>query len=61
MQLEQKVSVCFKQRSTFDIKQVSDRIVVSKLITGKMIFAILSIYTPYVSLNGSIKDAFCDD
>ena len=44
----------------FDIKCVSDRIILIKLIIGENIFTVLSVYAPQSGLEDSAKDAFYD-
>ena len=44
-----------------DIKRVSDRIMIIKLIIGRTIVTILSVYAPQVGLEDKTKDAFYDD
>ena len=42
----------------FDIKHVSDRIMLIKLVVGKRIVTILSVYAPQAGLDDSVKDLF---
>ena len=45
----------------FDMKRVSDRIMLVKIIMGESIVAVLSVYAPQVGLDDQCKDAFYDD
>ena len=42
----------------FDVKRVSDRIMLIKLVVGSSIVTVLSVYAPQVGLDGSVKDLF---
>ena len=43
----------------FDVKSVSDRIMLIKLFVGKGIMTVLSVYAPHAGLDDSAKDLFC--
>ena len=45
----------------FDIKRVSDRLMLIKIIVGETIVTVLSAYAPQVVLDAAAKDAFYDD
>ena len=45
----------------FDIKRVSDRLMLIKIIVGETIVTVLSAYAPQVGLDDAAKDAFYDD
>ena len=42
----------------FDVKRVSERITLIKLVTGKSIVTVLSVYAPQADLDDSVKDVF---
>ena len=42
----------------FDVKRVSDRIMLIKLAVGKSIVTVLSVYAPHAGLHDSVKDLF---
>ena len=44
----------------YDIKQVSDRIMLIKLLVGEDVLMVLSVYAPQTGLEESTKDAFYD-
>ena len=44
----------------YDMKRVSDRIMLIKLLVGEAVLMILSIYAPQTGLEESTKDAFYD-
>ena len=44
----------------YDIKRVSDRIMLSKLLLGEAVLTVLSVYAPQTGLEESTKDAFYD-
>ena len=44
----------------FDIKRISDRIMLIKLILGEEILTVLSVYAPQTGLDNSLKDGFYD-
>ena len=43
-----------------DIKRVSDRIMLIKLMIGETIFTVISVYAPQCGLNEEVKDEFYD-
>ena len=45
-------------KAIFDVKRVSDRIMLIKLIIGKSIVTVLSVYAPQPGLDDSVKDLF---
>ena len=45
----------------FALKRVSDRIMLIKLVVGKSIVAVLSVYAPQAGLDGSVKDLFYEN
>ena len=45
----------------FDIKHVSDRIMLIKRVVGKSIVTILSVYAPQAGLDDSVKDLFYEN
>jgi len=47
--------------NVFEVKRVSDRIMLVKLNVGEVVLAVISVYAPQVGLNDSVKDAFYDD
>ena len=44
----------------YDIKRVSDRIMLIKLLVGEAVLTVLSVYAPQTGLEESTKDAFYD-
>ena len=44
-----------------DIKRISDRIMLLKLLIGNTVFTVLSVYAPQFGLDDSIKDTFYDN
>ena len=42
----------------FDAKRVSDRIMLIRLVVGKSIVTVLSVYAPQAGLDDSVKDLF---
>ena len=44
----------------YDIKRVSDRIMLIKLLVGEVVLTVLSVYAPQTGLEESTKDAFYD-
>ena len=44
----------------YDIKRVSDRIMLIKLLVGEVVLMVLSVYAPQTGLEESTKDAFYD-
>ena len=44
----------------YDIKRVSDRIMLIKLLVGESVITVLSVYAPQTGLDQSTKDAFYD-
>ena len=42
----------------FDVKRVSDRVMLIKLAVGKSIVTVLSVYAPHAGLHDSVKDLF---
>ena len=44
----------------YDIKRVSDRIMLIKLLVGEVVLTVLSVYAPQTGLGESTKDAFYD-
>ena len=44
----------------YDIKRVSDRIMLIKLLVGESVITVLSVYAPQTGLEQSVKDAFYD-
>ena len=44
-----------------DVKRVSDRIMLIKLVVRKSIVTVLSVYAPQTSLDGSVKDLFYEN
>ena len=44
-----------------DVKHVSDRIMLIKLVVRKSIVTVLSVYAPQTSLDGSVKDLFYEN
>ena len=44
----------------YDIKRVSDRIMLIKLLVGEVVLTVLSVYAPQAGLEESTKDAFYD-
>ena len=47
--------------NVFDVSRISDRIIVMKLCTDKVILSIVSVYAPQVGLDSSSKDDFYDN
>ena len=45
----------------FDIKRISDRIILIKLVVGDRVVSILSVYAPQVGLDDSFKDTFYEN
>ena len=45
----------------FDAKRVSDRIMLIKLVVGKSIVTVLSVYAPQAGLDDSVKDLFYEN
>ena len=45
----------------FDVKRVSDRIMLIKLFVGKSIVAVLPVYAPQAGPDDSVKDLFYED
>ena len=45
----------------FDIKRVSDRIILIKLVVGERVVSILSVYAPQAGLDDSSKDTFYEN
>ena len=45
----------------FEVKRVSDRIMLLKLLVGDHIVTVLSVYAPQSGLAQNVKDAFYDD
>ena len=44
----------------FEVKQVSDRIILVKIIVGQRMLCLLSVYAPQCGLSDSVKDLFYD-
>ena len=44
----------------FEVKQVSDRIILVKIIVGQQVLCFLSVYAPQCGLSDSVKDLFYD-
>ena len=45
----------------FDVKRVSDSIMLIKLFVGKSIVAVLPVYAPHAGLDDSVKDLYYED
>ena len=45
----------------FAVKRISDTIMLIKLVVGKSIVAVLSVYAPQTGLDGSVKDLFYEN
>ena len=45
----------------FDVKSVSDRIMLIKLVVGKRIVTVLSVYVTQAGLDDSVKDLFYEN
>ena len=50
-----------KVEAIFDVKQVSDRIMLIKLVVGKSTVTVLSVYATQVGLDDCIKDLFYEN
>ena len=44
----------------FEVKRVSDRIILVKIIVGQRVLCLLSVYAPQCGLSDSVKDLFYD-
>ena len=44
----------------FEVKRVSDRIILVKIIVGQQVLCLLSVYAPQCGLSDSVKDLFYD-
>ena len=44
----------------FDVLHISDRIILIRLVIGKVVFTFLSVYTPQAGLQEAEKDRFYD-
>ena len=44
----------------FEVKRVSDRIILVKIIDGQRVLCLLSVYAPQCGLSDSVKDLFYD-
>ena len=45
----------------FDVKRVADRIMFIKLVVGKSIVTVLSVFAPHAGLDDRIKDLFYEN
>ena len=45
----------------FDVKSVSDRIMLIKIVVGKRILTVLSVYVTQAGLDDSVKDLFYEN
>ena len=48
-------------KTIFDVKHVSDRIMLIKLVVGKSIVIVLLVYAPQSGLDDSVKDMFYEN
>ena len=44
----------------FEVKRISDQIILVKIIVSQRVLCLLSVYAPQCGLSDSVKDLFCD-
>ena len=47
-------------KKVFEVKRVSDQIILVKIIVGQQVLCFLSVYAPQCGLSDSVKDLFYD-